>query len=189
MPAATAVESATTASMEATASTNAMESAATAVEAATCITAMEATADCVTMKAANGSATITAAVATTIAAVAYATAIAVTTASVAVAADAAITVAASITPAAPPTAPVTVIPGTSADKQATRKPVRSVVAVGCAGIGIVRVVTVIADWRRRRVVIPIAAVPATDTNADCNLGISTLHERGACKQGKKQNIT
>ena len=168
--------------MEATATTTAVESAATNV------TAADGAGRATSIAATYCSTTIPTGVAAAIASVADTPAIAITTASITVAADAAIAITPTPSPA-PAAAPIAAVPWPGADKQAASEPVGSVVAIRRAGIRIVRVVTVITDWRRRRVIIPIAAVTAAYANANCNLGISALDKRGAGEQGKKQNIS
>ena len=186
MPAATTMEStatasaveSTTATMEAATCATTVESTAAPMEAATCATAVEATAAHVPTETATRIS----------AAIAVATTIAVTAMPVAPAADTSISIAATPS-AAPSTTPVTAVPWAGADEQPTYEPVRAVVAIGSTGVGIIGVVTVIADWRRRRVIIPIAAVSAAYTDPDCHLGVSALHQHGAGNQGKEQNVS
>jgi hypothetical protein len=47
-------------------------------------------------------------------------------------------------------APAVMVPGASADEDATAKPLRTIVAIGCTGIGRVCIVAVRTYWRRRR---------------------------------------
>jgi hypothetical protein len=54
-------------------------------------------------------------------------------------------------------------PGAGADKDATNEPLRTVVAVGSASIGVIPVVAIIAYWRN------IAAVPGANSDAHYNL--------------------
>lgn len=63
-------------------------------------------------------------------------------------------------------------PGTGADEDAAGEVVRPVVAVGRAGVRIVAVVTIGADWRW--------AVHGTYSNGNANLGLSV-------SRGEKQN--
>ena len=86
-------------------------------------------------------------------------------------------VAASIIAATVETAAVVaVIPRTSADEDSAGEVVRSVVAVGRAGVRIVAVVTVGADRRWAN-----GAVNGAYADANANLGV------GAARCGKKQN--
>ena len=68
-----------------------------------------------------------------------------------------------------------VVPGASADEDATEEVVRAIVAVGSAGVGIVAVVTVGADWRWAD-----GAVHGTYSNRYADLRV------GAAR-GEKQN--
>src|ERR1700734_2490418 len=56
-------------------------------------------------------------------------------------------------------APVAAIPRAGADKEATYEPAWSVIAVRCASVGIIRIVTVRTDRSR----IPIAVIPVSST--------------------------
>ena len=119
------VESATTAAVE-SATTTAVESATTAMEA---IATVKPAAITATMESAAVSAPVAVAAMTVVSAV--------TVISAAIVATAAVESAAIVT---------AVVPGAGADEDAVDKVIRSVVAVGRAGVRIVVVVTVNAGW-------------------------------------------
>jgi hypothetical protein len=84
--------------------------------------------------------------------------------------------------------PVTVVPGAGADKEATDKPAGAVVAIGCASVGIVRIVTPGAG--RSRVSITVISVSVSVTNPDThtNLGVSrSRHQRYGNHQRAEQH--
>jgi hypothetical protein len=102
--------------------------------------------------------------------------------------SATITVAAAISIAAvaKPAAPAPVIPRTGADKDATDKPARPVIAIGCACVRIVRIIAPIADRGTiigrvdiiGRVIGPVGAIGIrrvdncrTDAHPHCNLSV------------------
>jgi hypothetical protein len=99
----------------------------------------------------------------------------------AVAVSAAIAIPAAIAVAVSATAPV--VPGTDADKEAASEPARSVVAVGCASVGVIRVIAPRASGRA--VIGVIAGTDHRRANANSNrdLGI----RRYSRDSGERQN--
>jgi hypothetical protein len=79
----------------------------------------------------------------------------------------AVSVAATIA-VAPATTPVTVVPGTGTDEEATNEPARSVVSIRGASV---RVVVVVAPAANRSRAVTIVTVPGANPNAYTNLSV------------------
>jgi hypothetical protein len=124
-----------TAAVEAT-TASAVESAATAESARTAAAGISMRHAAACIAASYATTRVTARHTTCVAASAVGVTAAVSTISIA----ATVSVAAAIAVSAPTAAPAPVVPGACADEDAARKPARSVVAIGRAGIGIIRVV-------------------------------------------------
>jgi hypothetical protein len=78
------------------------------------------------------------------------------------------------------TAPIAAIPRAGADKEPAYKPTRSVVAIGSAGIGSVRIVPPRANRCHGRISIAVVAVPAvpgTNPDTDTYLGLGWSREK------------
>jgi hypothetical protein len=178
-----------------------VSAAATTVEAATteAATAVESTTSGCSVEATGGSSTVeptsrcTTAEATThgrsvIAAGISAAGIANTTAIGYGATTITTPVPAAIAAPVSATTPVTVIPGTGTDEEATDEPARTVVAVGCTCIRIVGVVAPLANWRCRGISISISVI-ATISHPNTNgyLGMGGIgYQRGGNHEGPEQ---
>jgi hypothetical protein len=91
-------------------------------------------------------------------------------------ATAAIVPAAAVVSAA---APISVVPGAGADKETTHEPARSVVAIGRAGVWVIRIVAPGTDRSRVSVTIvsvSVSAIPDTDTDTYLSVG-GSRHQR------------
>jgi hypothetical protein len=123
--------------------------------------------------------------------IAYATAIAYT-AAITDPTVVAIVSTATIEPAAIESAtPVAAIPRPGADKDATYEPARSVIAVGRASVGIIRIVAVRTDWGRIPVAVVSVPSPVTNPNPHTYLGVSrSRHQRcGNHQRTEQQEIS
>ncbi len=89
----------------------------------------------------------------------------------------------------PTVAPITVVPGTGADEEATDEPARSVVTIRSAGVRIIRVIAPGAD--RSRVVVTVVSVSSiTDAYTHTNLGVSrSRHQRCGNQRAEQQKIS
>jgi hypothetical protein len=85
------------------------------------------------------------------------------------------------------TAPISVIPGASADENTTDEPVRAIVAIGRAGIRSVVVIAPRAN-RGRIVVASVIPVAVADGYANPHLGIGSQQSSGAQEQAEKQKV-
>jgi hypothetical protein len=169
-----ATEATTTAAVEATAATAASHGVPSA-------------AACISMSS-TSIAGPAASIAATGASIANSTAVAYTTA-ISDSAVSAATVVSTATIVATAT-PVSAIPRAGADKEATDKPARAVVAVRSASIGIIGVVAPRTDWCR----IPVAVIPVSGTtnpNTDTDLRVSrSRHQRyGNHQRTEQQKIS
>jgi hypothetical protein len=113
-----------------------------------------------------------------------------------VVAAAAVVSAVTVVPAATvvPATPVTVIPGAGADKEATDEPARAIVAIGRAGVRIIRIVTPGADRSRVSITVisvSVISVSVTDTDTHTYLGVSrSRHQRcGNYQRSEQQKIS
>jgi hypothetical protein len=182
----TAVEAASAtharATVEATATTHARAAVEAATDVATVestrcayVTAVESTGVACECVAATGIASRTVVKAVSCSGVSNSTAITIVISTATVVSTATVIAPAAVVSAA---SPVTVIPGARADEEATDEPTRSIVALGCASVGIVVVVAPGAD--RSRISIPIIPVPpvVADTDTHTYLGVSrSRHQR------------
>jgi hypothetical protein len=179
------------------AATTAVETATatTAVEAATTAAMVSAAATITTVSATNVAVSATTVAWTSAADISMSAAyIAMRFTSIAESAAAPIAISAPAVEAAPVAKPApvesvtitVVIPGAGADEESAGKPVRSIVAIGCAGIRIIRVVAVVANRRPIAIVVSVAVTIAViaighygrgnnhwaDANANHNPGMS-----------------
>jgi len=196
-----AVESAATATaVESTTTSTAVESAAgiTAVESTAGITAVEATgAAAYEGVAASGITGWAMVKAVSGSGVSNAAAIAVVISGVAVVSGVAIVATATVVTTATPVstpAPITVVPGAGADKEATHEPARSVVAIGRAGVRIIRVVAPGTDRSRVPItVVPVSSIPVSsipDTDTHTYLSVSgSRHQRCGNQRAEQQKIS
>jgi hypothetical protein len=147
-----------------------MEASSTTVEASA-TTAMEG-GSC-TMEAANGTTS-------------YSTASCISSTVGAIAA-ASIVATATVEPTTTPVsamAPAPTVPGTNAEEDAAIKPGRAVVAIGCASVGIVRIVAVCAGWRAVRRITAVVAAIITTIAADSDTN-GNLRVRAGCGNEEK----
>jgi hypothetical protein len=86
--------------------------------------------------------------------------------------------------------PITVVPGAGADKEATHKPARSVVAIGRAGIRIIRIVAPGTDRSRVSITVVSVSVSIIDADTHTNLSISrSRHQHCGNQRGEQQKIS
>jgi hypothetical protein len=117
--------------------------------------------------------------------------IAVVVSGVAVVSRAAIITTATVVTAATvvPATPITVVPGAGADEEATDEPARSVVAIGSAGVRIIRVVAPGTDGSRVAVTV-VSVSSITDADTHTNLGVSrSRHQRCGNQRAEQQKIS
>lgn len=81
-------------------------------------------------------------------------------------------------------APAPTVPGTNAEEDAAIKPGWAVVAIGCASVGIVRIVAVCAGWRAVRRITAIVAAIITTIAADSDTN-GNLRVRAGCGNEEK----
>jgi hypothetical protein len=81
-------------------------------------------------------------------------------------------------------APAPTVPGTNAEEDAAIKPGRAVVAIGCASVGIVRIVAVCAGWRAVRRITAVVAAIITTIAADSDTN-GNLRVRAGCGNEEK----
>jgi hypothetical protein len=88
-----------------------------------------------------------------------------------------------------PATPITVVPGAGADEEATHEPARSVVAIGSAGVRIIRVVAPGTDGSRVAVTV-VSVSSITDADTHTNLGVSrSRHQRCGNQRAEQQKIS
>jgi hypothetical protein len=80
--------------------------------------------------------------------------------------------------------PAPAIPRADAEEDAAIKPGRAVVAIGCAGVGIVRIVAVCAGWRAVRRITAVVAAIITTIAADSDTN-GNLRVRAGCGNEEK----
>ncbi len=80
-------------------------------------------------------------------------------------------------------------PRAGADENATVEPVRTPVAIRGAGIRVVRVIAVVAEWRAGQIVITRVTDYRTDADANSDLGLCRLRQsKWRSQQSKQQNV-